>query len=721
MRYNIFTRRWVLWAKPRNRSNSLAITPSIDRIRRLISAETETYIMKNYSPDKILNFALLGHSSAGKTTFAEAAAYLCSEVERMGKAADGTLFMYGDAEEKKRCVSISTSVLALERGGYKLNIIDAPGLFDFAAGVREAVRAADSALIVLSGKSGLNVGAEQAYDYCVAKGKPRAFFIGKLDSSHAAYNKVLNMLTGKYGAAVCPVVAPFYNGETLGGYVDLIAGKAYTYDAGKATEIAVPDDANIANLTELMLEAVASQDETLMEKYFEGEKLTADEIVSGLKTGIIAGDIVPVFAGAQQIAAGVDLALDIMAKIMPTADTVKDSGVACDPNGAAAAIVFKTVADPFVGKISLFKVVSGKVTSSANLINARTGEEQRIGKLLTPKGGKQIDTAAVGAGDIGAVTKLSDVMTGDTLCDPAKKVTLEGVEYPNPTLSMAVYAVKKGEEEKIASGLLRLIEEDPTIKFALDAETGEQILSGLGESHLDVIASKLKSKFAADMKLEVPKIAYREAIRKKVKVQGRHKKQSGGHGQFGDVWIEFEPHSEGTEMIFEEKIFGGSVPKNFFPAVEKGLRDSCARGVLAGYPVVGLKATLVDGSYHPVDSSEMAFKTAASIAYKTGLAQANPVLLEPVGTLTVLVPDDFMGEVIGDINKRRGRVLGMNPAQNKLSEIVAEVPIGEMHDFSTAMRSVTQGRASFTLEFARYEDMPESMAKKIIEQAKVEE
>ncbi len=676
--------------------------------------------MKNYSPEKILNVALLGHSSAGKTTFAEAAAYLCGDVERMGKAADGSFLMYGDAEEKKRCVSLSTSVLALERNDCKLNIIDAPGLFDFAAGVREAVRAADSAMIVLSGKSGLNVGSEQAYDYCLVKGKPRAFFIGKLDSSHAAYNKVLNMLTGKYGASVCPVTAPFYNGEVLGGYVDLIAGKAYTYDGGKGTEVAMPDDENITNLTELMLEAVASQDEALMEKYFEGEKLTADEIVAGLKMGIIAGDIVPVFAGAQQIAAGVDIALDIMTKIMPTADTVTDSGIACEENAPVAAVVFKTVADPFVGKISLFKVVAGKVNTGATLINARTGEEQRIGKLLTPKGGKQIDAAVIGAGDIGAVTKLSDVMTGDTLCDPAKKVTLDGVEYPNPSLSMAVYAVKKGEEEKIAAGLLRLIEEDPTIKFALDPETGEQILSGLGESHLDVIASKLKSKFAADMKLEVPKIAYREAIRKKVKVQGRHKKQSGGHGQFGDVWIEFEP-CDSTEMVFEEKVFGGSVPKNFFPAVEKGLRDSCLHGVLAGYPVVGLKATLVDGSYHPVDSSEMAFKTAAAVAYKAGLQQASPVLLEPVGTLTVLVPDDFMGEVIGDINKRRGRVLGMNPTENKLSEIVAEVPLGEMHDFSTAMRSVTQGRASFTLEFARYEDMPESMAKKIIEQAKVED
>ena len=676
--------------------------------------------MKSYTPDKIFNVALLGHSSAGKTTFAEAAAYLCGDVERMGKSADGSLLMYADAEEKKRGVSLSASVLALERGGHKINLIDAPGLFDFAAGVREAVRAADAGLIIVSGKSGLNVGSEQAYDLCVAQGKPHAFFVGKMDSSHAAFNKVLDQLTGQYGTAVCPVIAPFYEGESLAGYVDLVAGKAYSYAGGAAKEVPMPSDANVSKLTDLMIEAAASQDDELMEKYFDGQTLSEQEIVAALKKGVCAGEIVPVFSGAQQEAAGIDITLDLMTRIFPDAASVKDGDVACDPNGPAAAIVFKTVADPFVGRISLFKVVSGKISPATRLINARTGEEQRVGKPLMLKGSRQIEADAIGAGDIGALTKLSDVMTGDTLCDPAKKVTLAGVEYPAPTISMAVYAIKKGEEEKIASGLNRLMEEDPTITFATDSETGEQILSGLGESHLDVIASKLKSKFATDMKMEVPKVAYREAIRKKVKVQGRHKKQSGGHGQFGDVWIEFEP-CDSTEMVFEEKVFGGSVPKNFFPAVEKGLRESCQHGVLAGYPVVGLKATLVDGSYHPVDSSEMAFKTAASLAYKAGLVQASPVLLEPVGTLTVKVPDDFMGAVSGDINKRRGRVLGMNPLGHKLSEIVAEVPIGEMHDFSTAMRSLTQGRASFTLEFARYEDMPEAMAKKVIEAAKVEE
>ncbi len=672
--------------------------------------------MKQYSPDKIFNLALLGHSSSGKTSFAEAALLLSGVVERMGKSADGTLFMDSDAEERKRKVSLCTSVCAMEYIGNKFNIIDAPGLFDFAAGMHEAVRAADSALIVLSSKSGLNVGAIKAQTLCKKSGIPYAFFIGKMDSAHATYNKVLNELTAAYGAAVCPVVAPFYNGDVLGGYVDLVNGKAYKYDNGKASEIAMPDNDNINNLKDLLSEAVASQDEALMDKYFGGEAFTTDELIAGLRNGIRSGDIIPVFAGAQQICEAVDITLALIAKLMPAANESAEF----DASAPAAAIVFRTVADPFVGKLSVFKVVSGEITPATKIINARTGEEQRITKPVILRGGKQEDTDKIVAGDIGAVAKLGDVLTGDTLCDASKSVTLDGIEYPNPCLSMAVYAVKKGEEEKIASGLYRLMEEDPTINFALNEETGEQILSGLGESHLDVIASKLKAKFAADMKLEIPKIAYRETIRGKAKVQGRHKKQSGGHGQFGDVWIEFEPY-DGIEMLFEEKVFGGAVPKNFFPAVEKGLQDSVSKGVLAGYPVVGLKATLVDGSYHPVDSSEMAFKTAAALAYKAGLPQAKPVLLEPIGTLKVIVPDDFMGDVIGDINKRRGRVLGMNPLGDKMTEVCAETPIGEMHDFATAMRSITQGRAEFTLEFERYEDMPAPLAQKVISESNVNE
>lgn len=668
--------------------------------------------MKMYTADKIRNVALLGHSSSGKSTFAEAALFLTGCSERMGRSADGTLAMDFDPEERKRKISVSTAICSVEHDGYKLNLIDAPGLFDFKAGVHEAVRAADSALIVLSGKSGLNVGSVQAYESCADRDIPVSFFIGKLDSPNAAFNKVLNSLTTKYGAAICPVTVPFFSDNKPVGYVNLVTGKAYTYSDGKRSDVEMPDHDDVVNMKTLLIEAVASQDESLMEKYFDGLELTADEIVSGMRKGIDNHEIIPVFCGAQQICEGVDLALEMIEMLMPAADESDEYSA----DGKTAAIVFKTIVDPFVGKMSLLKVVDGEVSSSSKLINARTGSEVRIGKTVALRAGRQEDIDKLVAGDIGAVAKLGDVKTGDTLCDASSDTVLDGVTYPAPCLSMAVFPVNKGDEEKIATGLYKLMDEDPTISFKLNEETGEQILSGLGESHLDIISSKLKSKFGVEMRLEVPRIAYRETIRKKVRVQGRYKKQSGGHGQFGDVWIEFEPY-DGVDMMFEEKIFGGAVPKNYFPAVQKGLEDSVHKGVLAGYPVIGLKATLVDGSYHPVDSSEMAFRTAAQLAYKSGLEQADPILLEPIGTLVAVVPDDLMGDVIGDINKRRGRILGMNPAEDKMSVITAEVPIGEMHDFSTVMRSITQGRTTFTLEFARYEEMPSNMAQKVIDES----
>lgn len=685
--------------------------------------------MKQYNPSDILNIALVGHGSCGKTSLAEAMLFLCNETERMGKVNDSTTFTDFDAEEKKRKISLSATIVSTEFAGKKLNIIDSPGLFDFAAGMHEAVRAADTALIVLSGKSGLNVGSEIAYDLAAENNIPRAFFINKLDSGRANFYKIMSQLVGKYGSKVCPVVVPSYEGENIVGYINLIDKTAYSYDGIKEKPIDLPNNSDVNHMFDLLYEEIASQDEELMDKYFSGQQLTPADIIKGIKAGILSGDLHPVFAGAGLEGQGVNLSLKAMAQVLPTANERKEYAVMsngdevaleCNVNGPAAAIVFKTVADPFIGKLSVFKVISGKISPSAKIINARTGEEIRIGKVVTLKGPKQIDTDAVCAGDIGAVAKLGNVITGDTLCAADKKLTLKPAQFPTPVLSMAVYAVKKGDEEKIASGFVRLMEEDPTITYTLNKETGEQILSGLGEQHLDVIATKLKNKFQTEIKLQAPRIAYRETVRKKVKVQGKHKKQSGGHGQFGDVWMEFEP-CEGTDIIFEEKVFGGSVPKNFFPAVEKGIRESAVKGVLAGYPVVGLKATLVDGSYHPVDSSEMSFKMAANMAYKAGLPQAGPVLLEPIGTLKVTVPDDCMGDVIGDINKRRGRVLGMNPAEKQCSEVVAEVPIAEMADFSTAMRSVTQGRSKFTLDFERYEDVPANIAQKIIEESKLDE
>ena len=679
--------------------------------------------MSQFYEKPIRNIAILGHGNSGKTTLADSILYYGKAVERIGKTQDGTSVFNFDAEEKKRGTSVSTAIYSLDINGSRVNIIDAPGLFDFAAGVTEALAAADTAVITISGKSGLTVGAKQCYEKARAAGRSVAFFVGKLDSSHAHFYRVISSLVANYGSIVCPIVVPYIEDEAVKCYVDLIENKAYDFDGVNKKELRLPVSQEISQMRDMLLEAVASADEGLMEKYFGGEEFTKDEIIKGLKMGVKSGDICPVYCGVQQSGDGVPMFVDNLLEISPNVSELKTtmadgSSAEFDISAENAVHIFKTIADPFVGKLSYFKVISGKITPDTKLKNSRNGEEERLSKVMWLKGGKQEDAGCIYAGDIGSVAKLSSALTGDTL-SASGKLAVADMKFPAPSLKVAVYPQKKGDEEKIALGLNRLAEEDPTISVANDAETHELILSALGEQHIDVIVSRLKSKFGADVELKKPKIAYRETIRKAVKAQGRHKKQSGGHGQFGDVWIEFEP-CDSNELVFEEKIFGGAVPKNFFPAVEKGLRDSTVKGVLAGYPMVGIKATLVDGSYHPVDSSEMAFKTAASIAFKEGVAKANPVLMEPIGTLKVLVPDDVLGDVIGDINKRRGRIIGMNPAANKMQEVVGEVPIAEMSDFSTAMRSITQGTATFTLEFARYEDVPSQIAQKIIAEAEKE-
>ena len=677
--------------------------------------------MKQYSQQSIHNVALLGHGGSGKTTLADAVLCYGKATERIGKIADSTTVMDFDPEEKKRKTSVSTSVYALELGGHKLNIIDAPGLFDFAGGVSEALAAADSAVIAVSGKSGLTTGAKQSFQKARALKKAVAFFVGKLDSTHAHFYRVISSLVANYGAVICPVVIPYIENDEVKSYIDLITNKAYACDGLELKELRMPVSNEADEMRSMLLEAIATADDALMEKYFGGEEFTPEEIIEGLKKGVAAGEICPVFAGVQQTGAAVPLMVDTLLQILPSAaDAVcrfeDGEEKAFDENGENALFVFKTIADPFVGKLSYFRVLSGKIKNDTRLINNRTGAEERLSKIMWLKGGKQEDAGEIIAGDIGSVSKLGNVLTGDTL-SASGKLAAAAVDFPAPTISVAVYPKAKGDEEKITQAFSRLCEEDPTIKVYTDNETHEQILSALGEQHIDVIISRLKSKFGAEVELKKPKIAYRETIRRPVKVQGRHKKQSGGHGQFGDVWIEFEP-CDSDELVFEEKVFGGAVPKNFFPAVEKGLRDCTAKGVLAGYPMVGIKATLVDGSYHPVDSSEMSFKMAAAVAFKDGIPQASPVLLEPIGTLKVLVPDEMLGDVIGDINKRRGRIIGMNPAENKMQEIIGEVPMAEMSDFSTAMRSITQGTAVFTLTPTRYEEVPAALAQKIIESAK---
>lgn len=685
--------------------------------------------MKQYLAARIRNIAFTGHSDSGKTSLAEALLFKAGASDRLGKTSEGNTVCDFDPEEIKRKVSVCTAVAPFAWGSTKINLIDTPGLFDFAGEAAQGVRAAESLLIAVSGKSGVDVGTEKAYKMAKDLSKATLFFVSKLDVEHSDFYKVFEELKSTFGPSVCPIVVPYVEDQQVKCYINLIDMKAYTYDdKGEAHEVDMPDFGHrLDGLTAAVSEAVAETDESLFEKYFSGEQFTRDEIIRGVHTGVTNGSISPVLCGCSTNLQGIDMLLDCIVDLLPSpwekgAEVAVDAEgepveVPCTDEAPLAAYVFKTIADPFVGKLSYVKVISGKLAADSAPINSRTGQPERLGKIIYIRGKKQEDTAYITAGDIGAVTKLAATETGDALCDPKKVLSFDPIHFPHPCLTMAIKSEAKGDEAKIASALQRLMEEDPTLAYENNAETHQQLISGLGEQHLDVLVSKLKNKFGVSVSLEVPRVAYRETIRKKVKVQGKHKKQSGGHGQFGDVWVEFEP-TVGDDLVFEEKVFGGAVPKSFFPAVEKGLQDCVKHGVLAGYPVVGLKATLVDGSYHPVDSSEMSFKMAASLAYKAGMPQASPVLLEPIGNLKVYVPDSNTGDIIGDLNKRRGRVLGMNPANDGLQEIEADVPMSEMSDFATAIRSMTQGRGYFTLEFARYEQLPSNLEAKVIEEAK---
>ena len=686
--------------------------------------------MNQYQAKNIINLAVAGHGGAGKTSLAEAMLYLAGVSDRRGKVGEGNTVCDYDPEEIRRKASISAASAPLEWKNKKINLLDAPGLFDFEGGMCEAMRAADTALIVVSGRDGVAVGTEKAFAAAEKNDLAKIFFVNGLCDESARFYRVFEDLKANFGPSVCPVVVPFIQDGQANIYINLLEYKAYDYSGGKPVAVAMPDMGDrLEGLRTAIYEAVAETDDELFEKYFAGEPFTPEEVIVGVSKGVKSGTITPVFCGDALLMRGMEQFMDGLCWLAPSAEEkageigldVDGSPVELSVNedGAAAAIVFKTVADPFIGKLSYVKVVSGKISTDSQLVNMRTGNTERVGKTVMLVGKKQVDVKYIGAGDIGAIPKLTATNTGDTLCSPTRKVTLDGVEYPNPTLRMAIVPAKKGEEDKVAQGMMRLSEEDPTLQFSTNNETHEMILSGLGEQHLDVAVSKLKSKFGVDVTLKKPKVPYRETIRKTVQVQGRHKKQTGGHGQFGDVWIEFSPcDSEGLE--FGERVVGGSVPKGFFPAVEKGLRECIQRGPLAGYPVVGLSAVLYDGSYHPVDSSEMAFKTAAALAYKAGMPQANPVLLEPIGHLKATVPDANMGDVMGEVNKRRGRVLGMEPAGEGKQTVEADVPMAEMHDFTTFIRQCTQGRGSFTFGFERYEEAPSNVAQKVIEEAKAE-
>ncbi len=686
--------------------------------------------MKTYSAKNIRNIAVAGHGSRGKTTLCEAMLFLAKATDRLGRILDGNTVLDFDAEEKRRKVSVSTSMAPIEWKDNKINILDTPGLFDFAGGISEGIRAAECALIVTAAGCGLDVGVEKVYKAASERNISKVFVVTKCDAENADFAKTFEALKEEYNTAICPIVVPYYEGNQLKCYVNYSLGKAFQYNNGVASECAMPEDGAIDDMREIFREAIATVDEDLMEKFFDGVPFTDEEREKALKEGIATGVIAPLYACSGYTTDAVDMILNAIVTVIPSAadaagETAIDASgneveLKCDENGDLAAICFKTVSDPFVGKMSFFKVVSGKISPDVQPYNVNKDQVEKMGKIITVKGAKQEEVPYIPAGDIGVVAKLGGFRTGNTLCKQKAPYTLKGVEFPEPCLQRAVKVRKKGEEEKVSAGMVKIIHEDPTISFATNNETREMILSGLGEQHLDVVVSKL-AKLGVEVDLTVPRVAYRETIRKKVEVQGKHKKQSGGHGQFGDVWIRFEP-CESEELIFDVEVVGGSVPKNFFPAVEKGLRDSVAKGIIAGYPMVGLKAVLYDGSYHPVDSSEMAFKTAASLAFKNGIPNAQPTILEPIGTLKAYMQDAKMGDIMGDITKRRGRVLGMGPADEpKMQEIVAEVPMAEMGDFATVLRSVTHGKGHFSIEFARYEDAPANVAQKVIEESKKEE
>ena len=669
----------------------------------------------SYATKDIRNIALLGNGSNGKTTLAENILFTAGATDRQGKVSEGNTVSDYDAEEIRRQISISAATMYVEYKKTKINIIDTPGFFDFAGEVAQALRVADAGIICVAAKDGLNVGAEKAWKFLTEAKKPRAIYISKIDEEHSDFYKTLGQLRDKFGSTLSPMMAPIMDGEKATGIVDIIARKAYKFEGGKRAEIPVPADMSgkIDDMYNEIAENAAGTSEELMEKYLDTMELSPDEIYGALASGIADCEICPVFCGSGFTGLGTAVLLDAVCNFFPAP---MEDGKPVSQNGPAKAVVYKTISDQF-GKFSMFKVVSGKVTPDMTLVNARSGAQEKLGHIYFMQGKKNVEVQEISCGDIGAVAKLSDTKTGDTLCDGKAVEAAKGITFTPPCYSMCISPKVKGQEDKIAQGLTRLAEEDRTFTITNNGETHQMVISGAGDIHLDVLCSKLKNKFGVEVELSPARVPYREKIRKSYEAHGRHKKQTGGHGQFADVKIRFEPQEEQEDMVFAEEVFGGSVPKNFFPAVEKGLRECVVKGVLAGYPMVYLKATLFDGDFHPVDSSEMAFKTAASLAYKE-LVNASPVILEPIGSLKVTIPDANMGDIMSDISsKRRGTVMGMN-AENGMQTVEAEVPIAEMGSYAIDLRSMTQGRGSFTLEFIRYNEAPAAVQQKIIEENK---
>ena len=673
--------------------------------------------MKEYNINNLRNVGLVGHSGSGKTSLVEALLYSSKLIDRQGKIEDGSTSSDYDLEEKKRGISINTSILQMALDEYKINLLDTPGYFDFTGESIKGINGSDIALIVVCGVAGVEVGTEKAWEYCETKNIPRAFFINKLDRENSDYEKVLKQLKDTFGNKVVAINYPVGREENFKEVLDVLTDKNNNI---------INEDVLIKCKEEIM-ELVAENDEELLNKYLENGVLSDQEIYSGLINGIASCEIIPVFCGSSTKCLGVNSLIKNINKIFPSPNLIEEN---CEVNKLLkdtetgeepfSAFVFKTIVDPFVGKLSIFKVITGEITTSMDVLNSSTGKIERINNLYYINGKNQIPQLKISKGDIGAISKVQSISTGDTICDVNSNISYTNIKFPEPVISRAVIPKSKGDEDKISSGLSKLLEEDNTFKIIRDTENAEILISGMGEIHLEILANRLKSKFGVDVILRLPKVPYRETIKGIIDVQGKHKKQSGGHGQYGDVKIKFEPRLDGKDDLeFVDAVVGGVVPRNFIPAVEKGLKECIKHGVLGGYPVIGLKATLHDGSYHPVDSSDMAFKIAASIAYKKGLEQAKPILLEPIMNLIITVPDEYMGDVIGDLNKKRGKVVGIEPKDGQ-QRIVAEIPEVESFKYATDLKSITQARGSFSMEFKKYEEVPSNEINKIIEKSKLE-
>lgn len=687
--------------------------------------------METYKYEKIRNVAVLGHGSCGKTTLVEALAYDTGVTKRQGKVEEGSTISDYDKEEIKRLFSISTSVVPIIWEDTKINFLDTPGYFDFIGEVEEAMEAADAAVIVISAKAGVEVGTTKAWDLCERYKLPRMFFVTDMDDDNASFRSVVERLTELYGKQVAPFHLPIRENEKFVGFVNVVkmAGRRFT-DKSNYTECEIPEYSKeyLSAYRDLLLEAVAETGEDLMEKYFNGEEFTQQEMSTALRGSIINGDLVPVLMGSGIHAQGTTMLLQAVEKYFPSPNkgviigtNVKTNDTFSadyDANKPMTAKVFKTIADPFIGKFSLIKVCSGVLKADDTIYNAEKNTEEKISRLYVLRGKEQIEVKELFAGDIGALGKLSNTVTGDTISTKAVPVQYDRPKISMPYTYQRFKTKNKGDDDKVSQALSKLMDEDLTIRLVNDKENHQTLLYGIGDQQLEVVVCKLLNRYKVEIEVKKPKIPYRETIRKKVRVQGKHKKQSGGHGQYGDVHIEFEPSGDmELPYVFEEKVFGGSVPRNYFPAVEKGIQESVLKGPLAGYPVVGIKATLVDGSYHPVDSSEMAFKMATIQAFKQGILEATPILLEPIASMKVTVPDRFTGDIMGDLNKRRGRVLGMNPLHNGRQEIVADVPLSEIYGYSTTLRSMTGGIGDFSYEFSRYEPAPSDVQAKVIEES----